>query len=109
MVKDAARYIERSHPAKPGSCALTRHCLQNPSYARTLEAVGSSQLACRDTAQWIGALDQLIGSEEAPARAYTLGRQYVERVLTKAAQLQAWDDVLTSIGIDISHAMRPES
>ncbi|MFH0302642.1 hypothetical protein AAFX91_36850, partial [Bradyrhizobium sp. 31Argb] len=74
MVKDAARYIERSHPAKPGSCTLTRHCLQNPSYARTLEAVGSSQLACRDTAQWIGALDQLIGSEEAPARADTLGR-----------------------------------
>ncbi|WP_027579879.1 hypothetical protein [Bradyrhizobium sp. Ai1a-2] len=72
-----------------------------PSYARMLEAVGLSQLACRDTAQWIAALDQLIGSEEARARAGTLGRQYVERVLTKAAQLQAWDEVLTSIGIEV--------
>jgi hypothetical protein len=72
-----------------------------PAYLRMHEAVGLSQFACLDTPDWIAALEYLIGSEEARAKAGTLGHKYVERALTREAQLQAWDDVLASIGINI--------
>jgi hypothetical protein len=72
-----------------------------PAYLRMHEAIGLGQLACRDTSDWIAALELLFGSEEARARAGSLGRDYIERALVRSAQLQAWDDVLTSIGIDV--------
>jgi hypothetical protein len=74
-----------------------------PAYLRMLGAVGLSQFACLDTSDWIAAFEHLISSEEARAKAGTLGREYVERTLTREAQLQAWDDVLASIGINIPH------
>jgi hypothetical protein len=72
-----------------------------PAYLRMHGAVGLSHFACRDTSEWIAALELMVTNENVRARAGSLGRQYIERELTRTAQLQAWDDVLTSIGIDI--------
>jgi hypothetical protein len=72
-----------------------------PAYLRMHAATGLSQFACRDTSDWIAAFELLIRSEEVRARAGFLGREHVSRFLNPTVQLQAWDNVLTSIGINI--------
>jgi glycosyltransferase involved in cell wall biosynthesis len=73
-----------------------------PSYKRMQTDVGLSHLACHGEADWVSALEILLGDEGLRRQAGQRGREYVDRVLSTSAQLQAWDDVLSSIGIELA-------
>ncbi|WP_316189364.1 hypothetical protein [Bradyrhizobium sp. SZCCHNS1054] len=70
-----------------------------PAYERMQKEVGLCQLSCRSESDWISALQFLLSSESQRRRAGLRGRDYVTRELSRATQLDAWDNVLASVGI----------
>jgi hypothetical protein len=75
-----------------------------PAYVRMQEAAGLGRFACKTPADWRAALEELIGDEAGRREAGTRGRDYVTRRLNSATLLEAWDRVLSSVGISVDDA-----
>lgn len=77
-----------------------------PAYLRMQQAAGSGEFACRNTSDWITALDKLIRDESARRSAGLRGRTYATEALSTSALLNAWDRVLASVGIDVQRRQK---
>jgi glycosyltransferase involved in cell wall biosynthesis len=71
-----------------------------PSYRRMQDAAGTGYLACESDADWIGALEKLMGDEAARRDAGDGGHSYVTEHLQTAQLLALWDGVFSSVGFD---------
>ena len=77
-----------------------------PAYLRMQRAAGSGELACQSVSEWVTALDTLIGDESARRTAGEKGHAYATQVMSTSALLNAWDQVLASVGIDVPNLQR---
>lgn len=68
-----------------------------PAYMRAMQAAGIN-LTAKDEADWLAALERLLGDEEARREAGTLGKAYVDREFSEANLLGRWDALFDSLG-----------
>jgi glycosyltransferase involved in cell wall biosynthesis len=76
-----------------------------PAYTRAMNEAGQS-LTCKDDAEWMSKLENLILDEQARRDAGERGRQYALRRFDEARIHDQWDAVFRSIGFEFSGAGR---
>lgn len=69
----------------------------SPAYARAMHAAGMN-LAANTEADWLVALERLLGDETARREAGNLGKAYAEREFSEESLLARWDSVFASLG-----------
>lgn len=72
-----------------------------PAYAHAMDHAGMS-LACRDDAEWITTLENLLLDEGARRNSGERGRQYAQERFCEDEIRGQWDGVFRSIGFDFS-------
>ena len=72
-----------------------------PAYARAMNGAGMS-LTCKDDAEWVTALENLLLDEGARRSAGERGRRYAHERFSEDEILGQWDGVFRSIGFDFS-------
>jgi len=72
-----------------------------PAYARTMADAGMS-LTCKDEAEWVTTLENLLRDEGARRDTGERGRRYANDRFSEARIHEQWDSVFRSIGFDFS-------
>jgi glycosyltransferase involved in cell wall biosynthesis len=79
---------------------------KTPAYARAMDAIQMSGMACFDENEWTNALKRMMVSEPLRRDAGMRGREYAQTLFSADAMLSRWDNVLESVGIRVADLQR---
>lgn len=73
-----------------------------PAYQRAMKAIGFDAFACRDTEEWVVAIERMMLDENFRRQAGTKGRDFAESHHGPEKMIARWDEVFASLGFTLS-------
>jgi hypothetical protein len=77
-----------------------------PAYREAMADVGTPELACASQAEWVAAIERMMGDEQLRRHAAARGRRYADTRYGTDAILSRWDAMFASIGFDFGGQSR---